>query len=248
MVVVLGIYLAPGRARFLIIGSGALSVLLSQSRGATFALLIALAIALTRGARPGNHGRGRIAGALMVVVVLGIGLGGVLIAAGIFDAAVFVGLYLGLAAALGGGDDPGLTGRINLWGAALDLVESRPFGTLGPPEFILGAAVDNGWVRAFVQGGIPFAAALGLMMLPGFTRPLSTAVDGERLRTLSILLALTAISQTPLSYPPALLYWFVVGAVLAQHHAQRQTAAKEEYRPARAIPIERARVPGVGRP
>lgn len=246
MVVVLGVYLPPGRARLLVIGSGSVSVLLSQSRGAFFALLLALAIALLRRTSIGLPARRRIAGALVTVLALGAGIGGTLVAMGIFDNAVFERMYVGLAAALGGRSDPGLTGRIDLWAAALDLLGTRPLGTLGPPEFILGAAVDNGWIRVLAQGSIPFAAAFALMLLPGFTGALSVGGDGERLRTLSVLIGLAAISQTPLSYPPAILYWVTVGAVLAQHRMeQRPSSAYVVNRSAPLVQPEPARASGV---
>lgn len=224
MVVVLGVHMGPGRARLLVIGSGAVSLLLSQSRGAFFALVLALAIALLRRTSKGLSARSRVAGALVIVLALGAGIGGALLTMGILDIAVFERMYVGLAAALGGRSDPGLVGRINLWAAALALLETRPLGTLGPPEFILGAAVDNGWVRVLAQGSIPLTAALGLMLLPGIMGPLAVSGDGERLRSLSVLVALAAMSQTPLSYPPAILYWLTVGAVLAQRQMEAHVA------------------------
>jgi hypothetical protein len=227
--VILGLFLTSARSRLLVIGSGGMSILLSQSRGATFALVAALIIALVRNARPGPSAAGsKIAGVLALALGLSVLAGIVLIAMGFIDVAIFERMYLGLAAALGAGTDPGVTGRINLWAAALDLLGTRPLGTLGPPEFMLGAAVDNGWVRVLVQGSVPFAAALGLMLLPAFLRPLAATEDGQRLRALSMLIALAAVSQTPLSYPPVILYWFLVGAVLAQERQRRRAGARSQ--------------------
>jgi hypothetical protein len=227
VVVILGVFLTSTRARILVIGAGGIAILLSQSRGATLALLAALVIVLVGTSRGAAATGGRTIGsALILALGLTVLAGSALIALGFLDVGIFERMYLGLAAALGAGTDPGVAGRVNLWAAALDLLATRPLGTLGPPEFLLGAAVDNGWVRVLVQGSIPYAVALALALLPSFFRTISTSDDGLRLRALSILFAFAAVSQTPFSYPPALLYWFVLGAVLARDELRRRAGAQ----------------------
>jgi hypothetical protein len=214
VLIVLGAHLPARMPRFVVVGSSVACLLLSESRGATFALLATVMVLGVRRAIAGRQiGRATVglivAGLAAVVVVLSVQQ------LGLTEASVFDRLAEGLAALAGRGTDEGLSGRVDLWAASLLLLDTRPFGTLGPPEMLLGSAIDSGWIRALVQGSVPYVAALALMLGAGFFLRGPTD-DGLRLQSLSLLIALAAVSQLPLAYPPTILYWLVVGAVLAR--------------------------------
>jgi hypothetical protein len=156
---------------------------------------------------------------------------------GLAEVSVFDRLAGGLGALVGRGTDEGLSGRVDLWAASLLLLDTRPFGSLGPPEMLLGSAIDSGWIRALVQGSVPYLAALALMLATGFLLR-APSTDGLRLQSLSLLIALAAVSQLPLAYPPTILYWLVVGTVLARLSLARVQAAPAALLSRRAASTE----------
>jgi hypothetical protein len=236
VLVVLGAFLPAGLGRFIVVGTSAGSLLLSESRGATFALIATMIVLALRRAVAGRGG-GR---AMPRLVVAGLAAVAVVVAVqqlGLVEASVFDRLAEGLAAITGRGTDEGLSGRVDLWATSLLLLDTRPFGTLGPPEMLLGTAIDSGWIRALVQGSVPYLTALALMLGAGFVARASSS-DGLRLQSLSLLIALAAVSQLPLAYPPSLLYWLVVGAVLARMRMDHVDASQPMLRlpPSAALP------------
>jgi hypothetical protein len=228
VLIVLGAHLPAGLARFIVVGGSVATLLLSESRGATFALLATIIVLGVRRAIAGRGG-GRatprliLAGLVAVVVVFAVQR------LGLAEASVFDRLAEGVAALTGRGTDEGLSGRVDLWAASLLLLDTRPFGTLGPPEMLLGSAIDSGWIRALVQGSVPYVAALALMLGAGFLLRAPTR-DGLRLQSLSLLIALAAVSQLPLAYPPTIVYWLVVGTVLARIRLARVDASPRVLR------------------
>ena len=99
----------------------------------------------------------------------------------------------------GAGADPNFAARVVFWGAAWDLLRHHALGTFGPPELLLGTAIDNDYLRFALQGGFLYAGAwiLYLVWLMG------TGLRGGADRFIgagAVFLALTAITQTPSAY------------------------------------------------
>ena len=199
------------------------TLILSQSRGALVALLAALAVsgvwAVVRG-RTGASTSLRtglslgLAGLVAVLVVLGIGPSRDLL--GRFGALLDV-LTQGPRA------DANLAGRLDYWSAVLDLNVVYPLGTLGPPEMLLGTAVDSSWFRAFAQGSVPYAATLALLLIA----PLAVRNTrfGRGLVLIAVLVAVAGLTQTPLEYPVIYLFWLLLGAGL-QSSVMARTSAR----------------------
>jgi hypothetical protein len=192
------------------VGATFAALLLSQSRGASAALIVALGFLLVLAVR--RHNAPRLeqlvpyAGVVVVVVAGWL----VLVVSGA-PAGTLIGRF-GSGITL---QDPNVVGRIQFWEAGMGLLASHPFGTFGPPEFLLGTAVDSDWVRALLQGGPIFLAALALALGGGALIRGDDGPERRLVRALSVYVAVAAITQLPLQYPSAYLYWAVVGAALA---------------------------------
>jgi hypothetical protein len=108
--------------------------------------------------------------------------------------------------------DPNLAGRLDYWSAVLNLNLTYPLGTLGPPETILGTAVDSSWFRAFAQGSVPYVAVLATLLVA----PLAVRNSrfGRGIVLLAVLVAVAGLTQTPLDYPVICLFWVLLGAGL----------------------------------
>jgi hypothetical protein len=211
MATMLAFTVVSPRVRPFALALALLTLVLSQSRGAAVALLFTCGAgiigALFLGRIPRSQLRG-LAGALLLLVVVAPVVVIVLPTqtADRFEALVNV-FTQGVAA------DQNLAGRIDYWAAVTDLnMQEYPLGTWGPPEGLLGTAVDSDWFRAFAQGSIVLVFANMLLLLA----PLGVGSYPGRyaLVLLAIIIAIAGITQTSLTYPPALLYCALLGSGL----------------------------------
>ena len=200
------------RLRGIGITLAAVTLLLSQSRGALVALLVALAVG---GAWAVVIGRGGRSNALRTVVTFS--LAGLVVAAVVLTTGPSRELLSRFGSLLnvvtkGPTTDPNLAGRLDYWSAVLNLNLTYPLGTLGPPETILGTAVDSSWFRAFAQGSVPYVAALATLLVA----PLAVRNSrfGRGLVLTAVLVAVAGLTQTPLDYPVICLFWVLLGAGL----------------------------------
>lgn len=235
----IGVFAARPRLAYVIVGSALAALLLSQSRGAAIALVIALGFLLVLAYRHRQVPRWQqlipYAGVIAIVVAGWL----VLVTAGAPAGTLIARIGQGITL-----QDPNITGRIEFWGAGLRLLAAHPFGTFGPPEQLLGTAVDSDWVRALLEGGPIYLAALGLALGGG---ALIRGDSSERrlVRALSVFIAVAAVTQLPLQYPSAYLYWAVVGAaVAAPVRTRRQRTGADEGEPQdQAVAAFRSAVP-----
>ena len=118
--------------------------------------------------------------------------------------------------------DANLAGRLDYWSAVTALNRIYPFGTLGPPELLLGSAVDSTWFRAFSQGSVLYVASLGLMLA------VSLVVGDRRyrlaLKLVTVMVAVAGLTMDPFGYPVIYLYWLLLGAALQSEVTVRLSA------------------------
>ncbi|MFI5260014.1 MAG: hypothetical protein ACHQ01_10470, partial [Candidatus Limnocylindrales bacterium] len=200
------------RLRGIGITLAAVTLLLSQSRGALVALLVALAVG---GAWAVVIGRGGRSNALRTVVTFSLaGLVGAAVVLAIGPSQELLSRFGSLLNVVTKGPtaDPNLAGRLDYWSAVLNLNLTYPLGTLGPPETILGTAVDSSWFRAFAQGSVPYVAALASLLVA----PLAVRNSrfGRGLVLVAVIVAVAGLTQTPLDYPVIYLFWVLLGAGL----------------------------------
>ena len=214
MAVIIGWSILPSRLRVLGVLLAAGTLLLSQSRGATVALVVAATVAVALAFALGHVSPARFArAAISLAVVLGI----------VVAAVVVIGLptaeiqrFSSLLAVLSQGPqaDANLAGRLDYWQAVTALNAFYPWGTWGPPELLLGTAVDSSWFQAFAQGSVPYAAALGLLLVS--TAALARSRYRLVLFVLAVFVAMAGLTQTPFGYPPIILFWVLLGSALQQ--------------------------------
>ena len=231
---VLAATLHPGRVtRPVIMGAAALTVIFAQSRGSLVALVAgAMAlVVLALGHRIGGASRPGFLPSLLAAtgfVVVGVGMAGA-------DLSGVTRLLEGLSSLLPGATfDPSITGRLDSWSAAGALSAIYPMGTWGPPEVLLGGAIDNDWVRLFLQATVAGVAGLGVMLVGGILVADRSRPIGAALTACSVVIAIAALTQTTLTYPPITLYWLVVGISVvrpAGEHGPRRDAASERPYP-----------------
>jgi len=106
--------------------------------------------------------------------------------------------------------DENLSARIALWKAALDYWNSHLFGSLGPPEYMLGTAIDSDWYRMLAQGG-PLYVITFISLIAHSLFIKTEHIETQCLKALSILIAVAGFTQVPTLYPPIVVYWFIVG-------------------------------------
>jgi hypothetical protein len=216
---IVSLTLLPSRAREVGVGLSLLTLLLSQSRGATVALVAAL---LVGGFLALAGGRLRLGGALRTVASVGaVSVVAVLAAFVIVPPGALATRFGALVNVLNQGAraDANLAGRLDYWAAVSALNSVYPWGTWGSPEILLGTAVDSSWYRAFAQGSVPYVAALGLLLLATFA--LGSFRHRIALRMIAVLVAVAGLTQTPVSYPPIAIFWVLLGAGLQASVANR---------------------------
>jgi hypothetical protein len=120
--------------------------------------------------------------------------------------------------------DTNLAGRVDYWTAVVSLNAVYPLGTWGPPELLLGTAIDSSWFRVFAQGSVPYLAALGLLMGAGLT--IGNFRHALALRLVAVVVAVAGLTEYSLSYPAIALFWMLLGYGL-QMAATSPEAAEE---------------------
>ena len=211
--------------------SGTLIVLaISQSRGSLFAWAASCAVAVGSSAlrpiladyqgRPSparrtQLGSGAVIGFVLVVVLVGatvrLAFADVLVSSGGLDR-----LGSGLDVLSEGGEaDANFSGRELAWDRALDLYHDYPFGTLGPPEFILDSFIDNDYVRVLLQGGPLYLLSFLLVRCGGGRLILRDDPESRFLSVTSVVIAVNSMTMLPLLAAPTALYWLIAGSHLA---------------------------------
>ena len=189
------------RQRLVLALPALLILFVTLSRGVMLGTAVAIAVgwlARTRRSTPLRWQTILLWSLALVVVVAG-----VIAAAAVFP--TYVDALTGrLGSALrvlteGAQADRNFAGRIAFWGSAVDLLQLRPLGTFGPPELLLGSAVDNDYLRFALQGGFLYAGAwllyLAWLVITGLRDGADRFVGAA-----AIFLAVTALTQTPSTY------------------------------------------------
>lgn len=195
------------------------TLFLSQSRGASVALVSAALVATLLAI---VTGRVAVGGTIRSVLTFGLAIA---LAVGVALVIEPTGAVFGRFAALinvatqGPQADANLAGRIDYWSAVVALNAVYPFGTWGSPEVILGTAIDSSWFRAFAQGSVPYLATLGLVMVAGLT--IGEFRYSQPLRLVTVMIAVAGLTQTSMSYPAIALFWMLLGYGLKVSVAER---------------------------
>ena len=210
MATMLGFTIVSPRVRPLALALALLTLVLSQSRGATVALVTASAVGILGSVLLGRIPKSQLralAGALLLLVLLA---PVVLIALPAQSADRFEALVNVFTARRGGGPEPGGSHRLLGRGHQSEHA-GVSLGYVGPAGTVLGTAVDSDWFRAFAQGSIVLVFAnLLLLMAPA---GVGSYPGRYALALLAIIIAIAGITQTSLTYPPVPsctgLFWVV---------------------------------------
>jgi hypothetical protein len=223
MALVLAWAILPGRLRYIAITVALLTLLLSQSRGITVALASALFAGVVLTIAEGRISLSSAMKTVGVVSVVVLVAAAVALIIGIPDAAIQRFASLVAVVTQGPQADANLAGRLDYWSAVTTLNATYPWGTLGPPELLLGTAVDSSWFETFAQGSVPYAATLGLLLLSAMS--ITEFRYRQALRVMTVLIAVAGITQTPFGYPPIALFWVFLGAGLQSSVTARARAS-----------------------
>jgi hypothetical protein len=226
MAAIIGWLVLPSRLRVLGVTLAVGTLLLSQSRGASVALVVAVFVAVVLVMAQGRISTGQVMKALVSLGVVG---GLLVIAVSVIGLpADALQRFTSLLAVLSQGPqaDANLAGRLNYWQAVTALNAFYPWGTWGPPEFLLGTAIDSSWFQAFAQGSVPYAAALGVLFISALT--LVRSRYRGLLCVLAVFIAVTGLTQTPFGYPPIVIFWVLLGSALEQPVAVSTDPASSE--------------------
>jgi O-Antigen ligase len=211
--------LLPGRFRTIGLTMAVLTLLLSQSRGATVALLAALAVGVAI-----SLAKGRLASLASLKAVVWVGLAGliaIVAAVALAPQGALVGRFGALLQITTQGlrADPNLAGRLDFWQAVTALNAVHPWGTFGPPELLLGSSIDSTWFRAVALGSLPYVTALAVLLVAALVAGRSRY--GGTLRLVTVMVAVAGVTMDPFGYPVIVLFWVLLGAALQASLASR---------------------------
>lgn len=190
------------------------TLLLSESRGSMFGLLVALACTPVFLARMKRS----VWLTLAATIVLTLGLGMLALSRGgafqneeLQSTAMQDRMESGLAVFSGGASaDTNAESRVEVWLAALPFFMDHPLGTWGTPQFLLNSFVDSEYMAALLQGSIPYVIAL-LLAFYGGIRVTSDPSLRAFLALSVVSLAVNGISAAPFQYSSIGLYWLILG-------------------------------------
>jgi hypothetical protein len=228
----------PPRLRGVGVSFSVLTLFLSQSRGASVALVAVLIVGavLSVARRPAGL-------STLFRAVLSFGVAGLVAAVAVLaiePSGTLVGRFGALLDVVTQGPRavPNLAGRLDYWAAVVDLNAVYPWGTWGPPEMVLGTAVDSSWFQTFAQGSVPYAASLALLVVAPLA--IRDSSFGRALVLVAVLVGVAGLSQTPLSYPAIFVFWMLLGAGLQSSVVARISARALVREPGavRVIPVD----------
>jgi hypothetical protein len=207
------------RLRLVGVTLAVLTLLVSQSRGASVALLAAAAVGVVLA-----FVRGRTSASGAARAALSVGLATAVAVAVVVALEPSRGLVDRFGALLavwaqGPRADANLAGRLDYWSSVIDLNVLYPWGTWGSPELLLGSAVDSSWFEVFAQGSVLYVGALVLLLVAPFA--LRHTRFGDALVLMAVLIAVAGLTQTPFGYPVLFLFWVLLGAGLQSSIAER---------------------------
>lgn len=235
MALVLAWTMLRARLRFVAITLALLTLLLSQSRGVTVAVACALIAGVIFAFTENRVSISSAAKTLGIVAIVAMVAGAAALVIGIPDAAIQRFASLLAVITQGPQADANLAGRLDYWSAVTTLNSVYPWGTLGPPELLLGTAVDSSWFEAFAQGSVFYAATLGLLLVSAVS--VGQYKYRSALRVVAVLIGVAGLTQTPFGYPPIALFWVLLGAAL-----QSSATARIRNRPS-SSPVTDSRTP-----
>ncbi|MGH2330697.1 O-antigen ligase family protein [Thermoanaerobacter mathranii] len=212
------LYLTKGWIRYLSLIFSFLTLILSQSRGCLFALIFAIGVILISNLltlKKINFTQ-FLKGYIFFMVVAFIMI--FIVKLGLVNNVTFERFRSGIEVFLYGvSADQNFLTRVEVWKQSLGLFRKYPLGTFGPPELILGTAVDSDWVRLLLQGGIIYVVSFLIAIFAGILIPKSTGSKiGKFLLYMSLTLPVVAVSETPTIYIPMAIYWFALGVFLQE--------------------------------
>jgi hypothetical protein len=189
-----------------------MTLVVSQSRGASVALVATAVVGVLLAVL---RGRGTASGMARAALTVGLAAVAAVVVVVVFEPGE--GLVDRFGALLtvwaeGPRADANLAGRLDYWASVLDLNVLYPWGTWGPPELLLGSAVDSSWFQAFAQGSMPYVAALSLLLIAPFG--IRNTKFGDAAALTAVLIAVAGLTQTPFGYPAATIFWALLGASL----------------------------------
>lgn len=117
--------------------------------------------------------------------------------------------------------DANFATRVQVWRESISFLDEYPLGTWGPPQVKFILPPDNLYVHTLLQGSIFYLSSL----LVGFIGSASFLFSMRRAALLfsivSISMAANSVSALPLLYPPGLLYWYLLGCLIADTSIQQ---------------------------
>jgi hypothetical protein len=209
---------AQGHLRMAVLFASMPTLILSQSRGAAFALIGGLLVpsVLKLPSRQRSGLTLVLAGAALLVAIV--------IDSASVEAALQTGaqnygwaerLFTGLqAVSFDAGADANLAARMLAWSDALAFASQYPAGTLGPPHMLFQQSIDSEFLRLWCQGGLIALLLAALSATAAFYRG-TRSREIRFVRQTVATLMIAGASAVVLPLGPTVVLWFGWGLVLA---------------------------------
>ena len=134
--------------------------------------------------------------------------------------------------------DQNAAGRITGWIHAFQFHQDHLLGTMGEPQYMFRDIIDNAYVQTILQGSVVYLMTF-LMTICGALRLLTRRGPmGWLLAMFSVVIAINGMTADPLSYSVIAFFWIGIGFYLCRTVASAE-AEKDRLRtepaPARAF-------------
>ena len=235
------VILLRGKPRFLGASMAVATLLCSQSRGSTLALIISALVWFGYLLCSRNPDLRKTRDAWLAVVLIGmiaVTWGVVLFQDRLTDGLSSQNRFeRGLRfLSEGTSADSNAAGRIGGWQRALAFHQDHLLGTWGEPRFMFRDIIDNDYVRALLQGSAVYLCALFLALLGALRQLTRHSQISWLLGLTAVVIGVNGMTAHPLSSPPVAIFWTGIGFYL-QQSAAAQTRGYAAPAPASRVPV-----------
>lgn len=130
----------------------------------------------------------------------------------------------------GAGADRNASDRVTAWQLAMGYYYEHPLGTWISPRLKFHLYIDNEYVKTLLQGSIPYAFALLMVITCSLWRIMRPSAVARLAAMIAVTAAVNGMSAYPFEYPAMGVFWILLGYDVAEERLYKETLTRKSER------------------